>query len=126
MRRNLLLFVALTGCATTPSFDAPRFAPFQPDLRAYAERHREQMGVPGVWIALLEIDPETGTEHLWADHLGEPVHSDPSRHRQQVLATHRVASISKLLTDTAAMALVERGALDLELRELERGRKRRK
>ena len=106
--------IALTGCATTPSFDAPRFAPFQPDLRAYAERQREQMGIPGVWIALLEVDPETGTEHLWADHLGEPVHSDPSRHRQQVVATHRVASISKLLTDTAAMALVEQGALDLD------------
>ena len=31
-----------------------------------------------------------------------------------MVATHRVASISKLFTDTAAMVLVERGELDLD------------
>ncbi len=114
MRSNLLMFVALAGCVTTPSYDAPRFAPFQSDLRTYAARQLKEMDVPGVWIALLEVDPLTGDEHLWADHLGEPVHSDASRHRDEIVATHRVASISKLFTDTAAMVLVERGALDLD------------
>lgn len=79
------------------------------------------MGVPGVWIALLEVDPLTGEEHLWAHAVGGTVHSLPGGVSSlsapvelDVLATHRVASISKLFTDTAAMALVERGDLDLD------------
>lgn len=111
----LLLPAAIAACsAWPPSFDAPRFAPFQADLSRYVWRQIEEMGVPGVWIALLEVDPATGEEHLWAQQFGQPVNSSPPQHRRDVLATHRVASISKLFTDTAAMALVERGALDLD------------
>ncbi|HEB52892.1 MAG TPA: serine hydrolase, partial [bacterium] len=105
---RLLSLLALAACAAPPAaFDAQRFAPFAADLTNYAERLRTDMEVPGVWIALLEVDPRTGREHLWAHHLGQP---DPTG----VLATHRVASISKLFTDTAAMALVEQGRLDLD------------
>ena len=114
MRRNLLLLALAASCAAPPRFEAERFAPFRDDLLQFAERHRAEMGVPGVWIALLEVDPVTGEQHLWADHLGAPVHSLPAAHDREVLATHRVASISKLFTDTAAMVLVERGELDLD------------
>ncbi|MFN3240812.1 MAG: serine hydrolase [Planctomycetota bacterium] len=114
MRRKLLLLALLAGCSTQPRFEAPRFDGFRDDLLQFAERHRVEMGVPGVWIALLEVDPATGEQHLWADHLGAPVNSLPSAHAREVLATHRVASISKLFTDTAAMVLVERGQLDLD------------
>ena len=117
MRRKPLLGIlaALGACsAPPPSFDAPRFALFAEDLRGFAWRQVQELGVPGVWIALLEVDPVTGEEHLWADHVGRPVNSYPPQHRRAVLATHRVASISKLFTATAAMVLVERGELDLD------------
>ncbi len=119
MRRSLSplrwsALALLAACSSTPSFDAPRFQPFEADLRAFAQRQLEEMDVPGVWIALLEVDPSTGVEHLWADHLGSPSDSYPPGRQREVLATHRVASISKLFTDTAAMVLAERGALDLD------------
>lgn len=106
MRRNLLLLALLAACAAPTQYASPRFDAFRDDLLQFAERHRVEMGVPGVWIALLEVDPATGDEHVWADVLGED---------DDALATHRVASISKLFTDTAAMALVERGELDLDV-----------
>ncbi|MCB9868737.1 MAG: serine hydrolase [Planctomycetes bacterium] len=113
--RRLLPLLALAACASPPPrFDTPRFASFQADLLAYTERLRDDMAVPGVWLAVLEVDPETGAEHLWASHVGQPVNSLPARAAREVLATHRVASISKLFTDTAAMVLVEQGKLDLD------------
>ena len=117
MRRVSVLLMLLTAawsCSAPQAFDAPRFAPIVGDLRDFARRQVNELGVPGVWIALLEVDPETGVEHLWADHVGQPVNSMPAAHRGAVMATHRVASISKLFTATAAMALVERGQLDLD------------
>ena len=114
MCRYWLLVVALAACVAPPPLRTPRFAPFERDVRDYVLRQLQEMDIPGVWIALLEVDPRTGEEHLWADHFGRPVQSFPPAHRRAVVATHRVASISKLFTDTAAMALVERGVLDLD------------
>lgn len=114
MRRLLLLSTLTAACAGPTSLEAPRFAPLQKDLSDYAWRQVHEQGVPGVWIALLEVDPATGEEHVWAQQFGRPVNSYPAMHRRTVLATHRVASISKLFTATAAMALVERGELDLD------------
>tara|TARA_R110002072_G_scaffold228234_9_gene385278 strand:+ start:53647 stop:56025 length:2379 start_codon:yes stop_codon:yes gene_type:complete len=119
--RRILLSLALVSCAAPPRFDAQRFDAITPDLVAFASRHQTEMGVPGVWLALLEVDPATGQEHLWASTVGGAVNSGygatslvrtPSD--LPVLATHRVASISKLYTDTAAMVLAERGDLDLD------------
>ena len=95
-------------------FDEQHFQSIADDLKAFASRMQEEMGVPGIWMALLEVDPATGEQHLWANHVGQPVNSYPPAHNRNLLATHRVASISKLFTDTAAMVLVERGVLDLD------------
>lgn len=113
-----LLFAS---CVAAPRFESERFAPIQDDLTAFALRQQVEMGVPGIWMALLEVDPVTGEEHLWATALGSVVNSAHGATSLQslaneldVLATHRVASISKLFTATAAMVLVERGELDLD------------
>ncbi|MFK7743368.1 MAG: serine hydrolase [Planctomycetota bacterium] len=96
-----------------PPFVSERFAPITKGLRQFAERQRREHGIPGIWIALLEVDPVGGTRHLWADAVAAS-ESESGEVAPDVLATHRVASISKLFTDTAAMVLVERGLLDLD------------
>lgn len=97
-----------------PHYEAGRFAPIAADVRAFALRQQTEMGIPGVWLALLEVDPTNGEQHLWATRVGGESHSLAERDAWETLATHRVASISKLFTDTAAMVLVERGELDLD------------
>lgn len=104
MRRCFLLLV-LVGCVARPSFDDPQLRPVADDVGSFAAHHMREQGIPGIWIAVLDVDPETGRERIWADSCGGG----------DVLATHRVASISKLFTDTAAMVLVERGVLDLDV-----------
>jgi len=119
MRRTLLL-LALAGCVAQPKFESKRFEPIASELSSYALQLQADMGVPGIWFALLEVDPITGEEHLMArasggainSAFGTSLHPDPND--LDVLATHRVASISKLYTDIAAMVLVERGELDLD------------
>ncbi|MFT4513240.1 MAG: D-alanyl-D-alanine dipeptidase/CubicO group peptidase (beta-lactamase class C family) [Planctomycetota bacterium] len=119
--RRILLTLAFASCVAPPRFEAERFEPIVSDLSQFALRHQGEMGVPGIWIALLEVDPVTREEHLWAAALGGAVNSAYGATSSvampndlDVLATHRVASISKLFTDTAAMVLVERGVLDLD------------
>ena len=118
--RRLLLPLLLVGCATQPRFTSERFAAIRPDLAAYAQQLQVDMGVPGIWVALLEVDLKTGEEHVSAEAIGGVAHSaygaslQPRPSSLDVLATHRVASISKLFTATAAMVLVERGELDLD------------
>ncbi|HEX5050190.1 MAG TPA: serine hydrolase [Planctomycetota bacterium] len=107
--RSLLLL--LTGCAVAP---APKDAPLADvaaDLRPFVARQVREMGLPGACIAVLDVDPATGREQLWSEGFGvwrEAGSTMPAD------AVHRVASISKLFTDTAAMVLVERGQLDLD------------
>jgi len=119
--RMILLMLSFVSCVAPPCFESKRFDPVVPDLADFVNRQQIEMGVPGIWIALLEVDPVTGEEHLWARTFGGAVNSAygatslvsaPSD--LDVLATHRVASISKLFTDTAAMVLVARGVLDLD------------
>ncbi len=119
--RRILLTLAFASCVASPRFEVKRFEPIVPDLTEFASRHQIEMGVPGVWIALLEVDSDTGEEHLWARTFGGAVNSAfgatslvSAPNDLDVLATHRIASISKLFTDTAAMVLVERGLLDLD------------
>ncbi len=118
--RRILLAIALGGCVAQPRFGAARFDPILADLTQFAMQHQIDMGVPGVWFALLEVDPVTGDEHLLAHAVGGATNSaygtsvQPRPNDLERLATHRVASISKLFTDTAAMVLVERGELDLD------------
>ncbi|MCB9878388.1 MAG: serine hydrolase [Planctomycetes bacterium] len=120
MRRSPLLGLMLAACVAAPDTDPPRFGAFLADLRAYTSRQQVEMGVPGIWIAVLEVDPVTGEEHVWCDAVGGAVNSAVGSSLAErwndldPLATHRVASISKLYTDTAAMVLVERGQLDLD------------
>jgi len=120
--RRLLLPLLFVGCVAAPSFESAHFAPITNDLLAFAERQAFEQQLPGVWIALLEVDPTTGEEHQWAgavtagvDSARGPVPQSLLRAGPDVLATHRVASISKLFTATAAMVLVERGELDLDV-----------
>jgi len=118
--RRILLVVALGGCVVHPHLGATRFDPILADLTQFAMQHQVDMGVPGIWFALLEVDPATGYEHLLAHAVSVPANSaygtslPPRPNDLEVLAIHRVASISKLFTDTAAMVLVERGELDLD------------
>ncbi len=108
MLRNLLLLTILGACVAPPRYEAARFDGFREELLQIAERYRIEMAIPGIWIALLEVDPTTGIEHLWADVLSDGDHG-------KATATHRVASISKLFTNTAAMVLMERGQIDLDV-----------
>lgn len=83
------------------------------------QRQASEFGIPGIWIAVLDVDPVTQRERLWADAVSGVVHSMPPGGSSldpnpRIDSVHRVASISKLFTDTAAMVLVERGQLDLD------------
>lgn len=107
---GFLLF-AVAACSSRPSpqqrgtFDAPALRPVAEDVLPFAARLQRELEIPGVWVGLLDVDPTTGEERLWADVVGE---------NPDVLAVHRVASISKVVTATAAMALVEKGKLQLD------------
>jgi len=118
--RRLLLPLVLVGCVGAPRYEAERFEPFRADLVRYARQLQVDMGVPGIWVAVLEVDPETGEQHLMAEAVGGAINSaygtslGSRPNSLDVLATHRVASISKLYTATSAMVLAERGELDLD------------
>jgi CubicO group peptidase (beta-lactamase class C family)/D-alanyl-D-alanine dipeptidase len=108
---SLLLLVA---CAAPPAGwepTPPALAPVAADLGVYIERQLRAQGIPGVAIAVLDVDPSTGQERRWqaafgaADARGTPLRPD---------AVFRVASLSKLFTATAVLVLAERGQVDLD------------
>ncbi|MCR9243993.1 MAG: serine hydrolase [bacterium] len=122
-RPTLLLPFVLIACATAPRVlhEDPALERVIADLRPYITRQLVEMGIPGACIAVLDVDPASGARRLWVEGFGQPVNSaagalpaslDPVG--MPASAVHRVASISKLFADTAAMVLVERGLLDLD------------
>lgn len=111
--RHLLWCLVLVGCRATgpgsevsPAVD-PRLARVAADLAPFVMRQVREQAIPGIWITVLDEDPTTHTRATWSEAVGRDGALDPA-------AVHRVASISKLFTATAAMALVERGAIDLD------------
>lgn len=102
--------LVFAGCAALPEPD-PALRPLAAELEPYLALQCRELGIPGVCVALLDVDPATGCERRWlaacgsADPAGTPLRAD---------AVQRVASISKLFTATAAMVLAERGQLDLD------------
>jgi D-alanyl-D-alanine dipeptidase/CubicO group peptidase (beta-lactamase class C family) len=110
------VFLLFAACATAQVAPAPpavpaSLAPVAADLAPYCRRQLREQGIPGLTIAVTSRDPVTGEVATWTEGFGAraagggPMPAD---------AVHRVASISKLFTATAAMVLVERGELDLD------------
>ena len=110
-RRSLLGLLVLAACATSAP-QHPALRAVADDLTTYIERQLREMGIPGATIAVLDVDPRTGEERLWARGYGEFA---PGQGAMPADAVGRVASISKLFTDTAAMVLVQRGQLELDV-----------
>ncbi|MEO6593504.1 MAG: serine hydrolase [Planctomycetota bacterium] len=106
-----LLVLAFAGCAVAPAIADPALARVAADLRPFVAREVREMGLPGACIAVLDVDPVTGREALWTEGFGVWRADGMAMPAD---AVHRVASISKLFTDTAAMVLVEQGRLDLD------------
>ncbi len=97
--------LALTGCRA-PDHEAPvALAAVARDLTTFAAHHQRELDIPGIWVAVLDVDPATGVSHTWSTVVGSGGAVD---------AVHRVASIGKLHTATAAMVLAGRGQLDLD------------
>ncbi len=107
-----LLFANCVGAPPSPPPQDPALARVAADLGPFVERQLREMRVPGCCVAVLDVDPVTGQSHRWASGYGTS-RLDPAA-VMPADAVHRVASISKLFADTAAMVLVERGWLDLD------------
>ncbi|HEX6811136.1 MAG TPA: serine hydrolase [Planctomycetota bacterium] len=114
LRSVLLLgvFLVWVGCAVPSRPAAPELARVAADLAPFVKRQLEQMQIPGACIAVLDVDRATGVQRCWAEGYGQ-WRGDGSAMPYD--AVHRVASISKLFTATAVMALVEQGRLDLDV-----------
>lgn len=107
--RGCLLMLAACVAAPAPE---PVIDALAADLPAFVERHLREQGVPGICVAVLDVDPASGLSRTWARGFGVQRPGGPPMAAD---AVHRVASISKLYTATAAMVLVERGVLDLDV-----------
>jgi CubicO group peptidase (beta-lactamase class C family)/D-alanyl-D-alanine dipeptidase len=103
----------LGACAAPPSTSRldPALVPVRDHLLPMLIRHQRELGVPGIGIAVLDVDPDSGVERWWIGGCGTLRPGGPPLDPEAVF---RVASISKLYTATAAMVLVERGQLDLD------------
>ncbi len=111
----LVASLALAACAAAPArIDCAALAPVRDDLAVFVQRQLREQGVPGAWIALLDVQPGTGQEHLWAEAFGRRIDPAAGAAPPPFDAVHRVASISKLVTATALLRLVEQGRVDLD------------
>jgi CubicO group peptidase (beta-lactamase class C family)/D-alanyl-D-alanine dipeptidase len=100
------LGASCVGVARRPPDDLPLVA-F--DLAPFVERNLREQGIPGAAIAVLDV--RGGRVRRWEHGFGQwRPDGGPMPHD----AVFRVASVSKLVTATAAMRLVERGELDLD------------
>lgn len=100
-----LVGACLAACVW-PGGGAARLAPAG-DLAAFVDRHLTEQGIPGAAVAIHDATRGTWQQGFgtWRAGAG-PLPAD---------AVFRVASISKLFAATAAMVLVERGLLDLDV-----------
>jgi D-alanyl-D-alanine dipeptidase/CubicO group peptidase (beta-lactamase class C family) len=112
MRRTVLWAAVLAACAAGPAVHDTALSAVVADVAPFVERHRVAQGVPGIAIAVLDRNLATGREARWVGGFGRWRPADDAP--MSADAVHRVASISKLFTDTAAMVLVQRGQLDLD------------
>jgi CubicO group peptidase (beta-lactamase class C family)/D-alanyl-D-alanine dipeptidase len=104
----LLLFGSAAASAAQDSIAAAR--PFEPVARMLERFVRHELadkGIPGISIALVN-----GRDIVWAKGFG--LARPAARAPATAETVYRVASISKLFTDLAAMQLVERGVLHLD------------
>src|SRR5262245_21246348 len=81
------------------------------ELAAFVAREQQDTRVPAICLAVLDVDPRGDGEWAWATGVGTAA---DGRGRAGATTVFRVGSISKLLTATAALALVEQGRLDLD------------
>jgi CubicO group peptidase (beta-lactamase class C family)/D-alanyl-D-alanine dipeptidase len=104
---RVLVAVVLFSVPARAEAPPPAMAPIATALERFAEHEREDKGIPGLDIALVDDQQVVWSTALgWADlDKTEPL---------TVGAVHRVGSISKLFTDIAVMQLVEKGLLDLD------------
>ena len=102
--------LALGACVTSPAPE-PVLDAVAAALPPFVERQLREQGVPGICVAVLHVDPASGLARTWSAGFGVQRPGGPPMPAD---AVHRVASISKLYTDTAAMVLAERGQLDLD------------
>ena len=111
--RNLvcvaLPLFAFSGCFTTHANRAVpvRLREAVDDLSRFIEQEMEAKKLPALSIAIMEQG-----EVVWAHGFGMAVPSAKVNAAPDTV--YRVASISKLFTDMAAMKLAEEGVLDLD------------
>src|SRR5690606_17272207 len=104
--RAATLFTAVLVCATPFAASAQRSEQFA-EARAFIERAMQESGVPSVSVAVAKDG-----EIVWAQGFG---YADLDRRIPATPNTmYSLASISKPMTATALMQLVERGRIDLD------------
>jgi CubicO group peptidase (beta-lactamase class C family)/D-alanyl-D-alanine dipeptidase len=106
MRRFISLCVCLLPSVAAAQPPA-KYAEAIKGLEVLIERERQENGVPGMSIAIVEDQSV-----IWAKGFG---HADRAKTKPAAPDTvYRVGSVSKLFTDVAVMQLVEEGKLDLD------------
>lgn len=106
----VLLVAMASGCASAPRPIHPARGDYEA-VKGYLRRHiayqLDRHDVPGLGIALVD-----GDEIVWAEGFG---YADKARKLKATPETlYRVGSLSKPITATAVMRLVERDQLDLD------------
>ncbi|MEC7583752.1 MAG: serine hydrolase [Planctomycetota bacterium] len=115
-RLFLALFVSLTPLAAQHLHTPQGKKNVRADLTAFVEHQMRDKQLPAVCLALVSADG-TNPEWFWSAAFGTASAVDRSAANRRMASkdtVHRVASVSKLFTATAAMVLAERGELDLD------------
>ncbi|MBL8756718.1 MAG: beta-lactamase family protein, partial [Planctomycetes bacterium] len=104
------LLLLLAGCAGTRSATRNDLPAIAGQVAGQVESLMREHGIPGAAIAVLDVGVHG--EREWQEGFG--LLRPGANAAMPADAVHRVASVSKLFTATAAMVLVERGQLDLD------------
>lgn len=105
--------LAFAGCTAAPSPDRHELPGVAGQVVPFLERQLREQVIPGACIAVLDV--ADGRERRWQEAFGTWRIAPAAPTAMPSDAVHRVASISKLVTATTAMVLVERGLLDLDV-----------